>query len=79
MGKQPIKGGHCYILDGLWTVCYSIAQSPTFHGGHPSQILHILHAIITGFPVKIRVFMCLQKESMCGYYETFLYYRESLM
>ena len=34
VSKQPIKGGHCYqcyvMVNGLWTVLYSITQSPTF-------------------------------------------------
>ena len=33
--KQPIKGGHCYVmLNGLWTVLYSI---PYVFGGHPTH------------------------------------------
>ena len=40
MGKQPIMGGHCYVmLGGLWT--NSIAQFPTFL----EDILHILHIL----------------------------------
>ena len=27
MGKQPIKGGYCYVmLDGMWTDLYSTQQ-----------------------------------------------------
>ena len=34
--KQPTMGGHCYVmLDGLWTVLYSIIQPHTFLGGYP--------------------------------------------
>ena len=67
-GKQPIKSSHGYVmLGGLWTVLYSITQSPTFLGGYPTHFAHsYVHCQVLRRNVELRhIYWLKQPRNLC--------------